>query len=85
VADRTRLHHAVIQRVQETLFADPASTLHEFGMHDRDLPGQPAKTDEAEREPEAQRFAKTRCRWFVHMEVSAVGLQANDNPYGGQP
>jgi hypothetical protein len=48
--------HAVVQRVQEALLADPAPPLDQLGVHDGDLPGRPAEADEAELEPEAQRF-----------------------------
>ncbi|MCY1235043.1 hypothetical protein D9M72_476470 [compost metagenome] len=50
--------HAEVQRMQEALLADPAPPLDQLRMHDRDLPGGPAETDEAELEPEAKRFGK---------------------------
>ena len=53
---RSGQQHAEVERMQKTLFRYPASLLDEFAMHDRDLPRRPAETDEAELEPEAQRF-----------------------------
>jgi hypothetical protein len=55
---RTRQHHAVVQCMQETPLADPAPSLDQLGVHDRDLPRRPAEADEAELEPEAQRFGE---------------------------
>ena len=49
-------HHAVVQRVQEPLLADPASALDQLGVHDRDLPGRSAEADEAELQPEQERL-----------------------------
>jgi len=49
--------------------ATPPIRIGAVKVHDRHLPGRPAKTDETQREPEAQRFAKTHCRWFLHMET----------------
>ena len=40
--------HAVIQGMQKTLLGNPAVTLNQFLMHDGDLPGWPAKTDETQ-------------------------------------
>jgi len=59
--------HAVVQRMQEPVLADPAPSFDELGMHDRDLACGPAETDEAELEPEAERFGEAdrrrlRCR-----------------------
>ena len=51
---RTGQHHAVVERVQEAVFGDPAPAFHQFRMHDRDLAGRPAEADEAELEPEAE-------------------------------
>ena len=61
-APRLRLgagqQHAVVQRVQETPLADPAALLHQFAVHDGNLPGRAAKAEEAELEPESQGFAE---------------------------
>ena len=60
--------HAVVQRVQEALLADPAPAFDELGVHDRDLPRRAAEADEAELEPEAQRLGKAHRpgRRFAH-------------------
>ncbi|MNS81081.1 hypothetical protein D3C72_1147820 [compost metagenome] len=62
--------HAVVQRVQEPLLADPAPALDQFLVHDRDLPGGPTKTDEAQLEPEQECFEQSdrplnRLRWWL--------------------
>jgi hypothetical protein len=44
--------------VQKALLADPAALLHQFAVHDGDLPGRPAEADEAELQPEAQGFGE---------------------------
>ena len=54
-----RQQHAVVERVQKAPLGEPAPTLDEFLVHDRDLPGGSAKTDETELEPEAEGLAKT--------------------------
>jgi hypothetical protein len=59
---RAGQQHAVVQRMQEALLADPAPLLHQFGVHDRDLPGRPAEADEAELEPEPEGLPKTHGR-----------------------
>ena len=51
--------HAVVQRVQEALLADPAPALDELRVHDRDLSRGSAEADEAELQPETQCFAET--------------------------
>jgi len=43
----TGQQHAVVQRVQKPALADPTTPLHQFGVHDGDLPSGPAKADEA--------------------------------------
>ena len=50
--------HAIVQRVQKALFADPAFLLDQLGVHDGDLPGRATETDEAELKPEAKRFVE---------------------------
>jgi len=37
---------------------EPAPLVHEFGMHDRDLPRRTAEADESELQPEAERVAE---------------------------
>src|SRR5687768_17472270 len=56
----TRQKHAVIQSVQEAVVLNPFAPFHQFGMHDRNLPCRPAKTDKPELEPKTKGFAK---RW----------------------
>ena len=49
-------HHRTMQD-----FAELAVTLYQFLMHDGDLPARTAETDEAELQPEPERFTKTDC------------------------
>ena len=58
----TGQQHAVVQRMQEALFADPAAALDQLGVHDRDLPGRAAEADEAELQPEAEGLGKAHAR-----------------------
>src|SRR5204863_4458573 len=51
-------HHAVVQRVQEALLADPAASLHQLRVQDRDLPRRPAEADEAHPQPETKGLGK---------------------------
>jgi len=55
---RARQHHAVVQRVQEAALGNPAPVLDQFLMHDRNLAGRSAKTDETQLEPEHEGFAE---------------------------
>jgi hypothetical protein len=50
--------HAVVERVQEPLLADPAPPVDQLAVHDGDLSGRPAKTDESQLEPKAQGLPK---------------------------
>jgi hypothetical protein len=50
--------HAVIQRVQKTLFAKPSSPIDELAMHDRYLSRRPAERYEPELYPKSKRFGK---------------------------
>ncbi len=54
--------HAVVERVQEALLRDPALRIDEIVMHDRDLAGGSAETDEAELQPVAKRLGAGRRR-----------------------
>ena len=66
-------HHAVVERMEETPFRDPAPPLDQLGVHHRDLPGRPAEGEEPELQPEPEGFAKRhRCGLrqvgrFVHL------------------
>ena len=60
---RARQHPAVIERVQKTLIGNPAFTLDQILMHDRDLPSRAAKADEAEFEPIPEGFGETHGGW----------------------
>jgi hypothetical protein len=46
--------HAIVERVQEPAFRDPASLLHELAVHDGDLSRRPAEADAAEMQPIAE-------------------------------
>ena len=52
-------HHAVVQCMQEAPLGNPAPPLDQLLVHDRDLPGRPAKADEAQLEPEVKGRDKT--------------------------
>jgi len=39
---------AEIERVEEIFFSDPFAFVHQFAVHQRDLPGRPAKAEEAD-------------------------------------
>src|SRR5262249_33505365 len=71
----SRQHHAVVERVQEAPFRDPALLLDQLAMHDRDLAGWTAEADPAELPPVAERLGATRnlrrCR--IHHEPPAAG------------
>ncbi|MNX79928.1 hypothetical protein D3C86_1115740 [compost metagenome] len=54
-----RKQHAVVEGMQESALGYPAPPLHQFLVHDRDLSGWPAEADEAELQPEPERFTKT--------------------------
>lgn len=49
---RSGQQHAEIERVQETPLGNPAPPLHQFLVHQRNLSGRAAKTDETELQPE---------------------------------
>ena len=71
--------HAVVERMHEALFGDPAPALDQMLMHERDLPGWSAKADKAELEPEHERIAKRdrrrrgMRRWWIGDGGSRVG------------
>ncbi|MNF66516.1 hypothetical protein D3C84_483100 [compost metagenome] len=50
--------HAVVEGVQKASLGDPAPAFDQFLMHDRNLPGRPAETDETKLEPEQEGFAQ---------------------------
>ena len=76
---RPREQHAVVERMQETLLADPVPALDQLGMHDGDLARRPAKTDEAQLQPEPHGLAKThlprKSRYRYGRGGGLVGLQ----------
>jgi hypothetical protein len=37
--------HAVVERVQEAVFVNPAFLIHQDAMHNRDLPGGPTEAE----------------------------------------
>ena len=55
---RSRKEHAVVEGVQEPLFADPALLVDHEAVHQRDLPRRPAEAEASHLEPEARRFAE---------------------------
>jgi hypothetical protein len=50
--------HAVVERVQEPFFGEPAAALDQLAVHDGDLARRAAETDEAELDPEAKRLGE---------------------------
>jgi hypothetical protein len=71
-------HHAVVERVEEPAFRDPAALVDQLAMHDGDLPGRAAEADAAEAQPVAQRlgFGRRARRRFGHAaRRNAAGLQ----------
>jgi hypothetical protein len=54
----TGQQHAVVERVQEAAFGDPAPPLHQLLVHDGDLAGGPAEADEAQLQPETKGVGK---------------------------
>src|SRR5262245_46318338 len=62
----TGQEHAKVERMQKPGLIDPVAFLHQFAMHDRDLPCRTSETDETELQPKAECFAKTRPRTFGH-------------------
>ena len=55
---RPRQQHAVVERMQKTLFRNPALALHQIGVHQRDLSGWSTEADEAEFQPVPERLRK---------------------------
>ena len=49
---RARKQHAEIQRMQESLLTDPFQFIDQQAVHHRDLPGRPAKAEEADFQPD---------------------------------
>ena len=50
--------HAVIQRMQKMPLGDPAAFLHQFLVHNGDLPGRAPEADATQLEPIAQGFGE---------------------------
>ena len=64
---RSRQQHAVVERVQEPVLADPALLLDQDTVHHGDLPGRPAEAERGDLRPHAHRCAERdavagRCR-----------------------
>ena len=53
-----RQQHAIAQRMQEALLADPFLLVDDDAMHDRDLPGRAAERQRRNAQPDAKRFGK---------------------------
>jgi hypothetical protein len=53
---RARQQHADVERLHECLLADPAASVDDLPMHDRDLSGGSTERHEAELQPEAEGF-----------------------------
>ena len=66
---RSRQEHAKVERVQKAFFRHPAAPLHQLAVHDGDLSGRPAKTDESQLEPKAQGLPK----WHRELCLSRCG------------
>src|SRR5262245_8939520 len=53
---RTGQQHAVVERMQKSLFTQPAPPLDQLTVHNRDLTGRAAERDEPKLDPEAKRL-----------------------------
>src|SRR5215218_3466332 len=51
--------HAVIESMQESLFTDPSPSVHQFAVHDRDLPCRSAERYKTQLHPEAKRLSES--------------------------
>ena len=51
-----RQQHAVVEGVEETALVDPAMLIHQFAMHQRDLPGRPPERQDADAGPDTDRL-----------------------------
>ena len=69
---RARQQHAIVQRMQKTPLRNPAPPHHQLLVHQRDLPGRPAKADPAQPEPEPQCLG--------HRHHSRRGSQIRSHP-----
>ena len=58
LASGPRQEHAVIKGLEEPGVGNPSPFFHQFLVHDGNLTGRPAETDEAQLEPEFEGFPK---------------------------
>ncbi len=79
---RSGKEHTVIERMQETPVADPPPFLHQFRVHQPDLPGGTAKTEQADLHPDFQALSKGRPIPAGAFPAGAVGSPIH--PWGRQ-
>src|SRR3954452_23323764 len=75
----TRQEHAVIQRVQKSRLTDPFLLLHQLSLHNCDLAGRSAETDETEFDPKASSLSTAwsklsilRRSWFLKLHRHCI-------------
>src|ERR1051325_2667101 len=69
---RAGQEHAVVERVQETLFADPTPALDDFALHEGDLSRRAAERDKSQLDPEAQRLReRDAATWKIRRGLGA--------------
>lgn len=71
-------HHAVIERMQKTVFIDPAFFFHQNAVHQRNLSGRAAKTKQAYAPPDGEGFTKGDIR---HQQELFVILKQQYNDF----
>ena len=70
----TRQYHAVIQRMQKTVFGYPPAPLDQLLMHDADLARRTTEADETQLEPIIKRFTKRYGRgWRIAVTDGRCG------------
>ncbi len=71
---RPRQQHAVVERMQETLLADPAPLLDQLLVHQRDLAGRAAKAQQADLEPDTRRLRQARHLRMLRQRLAGSGM-----------
>lgn len=80
---RTWQHHAVVQRMQEALFAHPPAPVNQFPMHHCDLTSGPAETVQPDIGPYAQGCAEGHAMAWRRRRQGG-SLRASDRGFGCQ-
>ncbi len=69
-------HHAVVQRMEETVLRDPAAPLDQFLMHEGDLSRRTTEADETEPQPVAECVGAGRRGRCLHAAITVHGAPA---------